>query len=227
MVTKKFMLAVAEAGVVTSATHTQMYGCSNSSLQTHRKGLDNDLTHPGVLDLTTQYLLGKDTWNADMFDMHPRVDLSKVEGLSHDPVTYIAVTHISTDKGDEFWDYNGSATSIPPTTLSQQRRVCSSSGGEQARMRSHLEMINAEDGSTSQSNLFVHSKMRTRGPKYFFPPIYRFPMAEGSLAHKTRILTLVSENTSNLTLYHEEGDRGLYKMFRYEPNWVVLRGKFH
>ncbi|KAF5006985.1 hypothetical protein FDECE_6667 [Fusarium decemcellulare] len=167
------------------------------------------LSHPSVIDPSTQYILGLSEWSVDLLDAMTHIDLDKftnrkkrndrkTNSIRQQFVTaYAGVAHCPS--GDNVL-YSGSATSLTTNKplMGEERRM-----SEHARMLAGgLEEVLSRRRDGTGWCLYIHEKMARAGSKNsFFTPMFRFPVEPGSpLAKKAAALALFAETCTMILL---------------------------
>lgn len=137
--------------------------CIANADQKSRDLLLDIFTHPSITPYHTQYILGQRQWTTEMFD-----ELTK---LNFDATNQFVTTYIGVALD---YLYCGSATSLVP----RGRRM-----GESRRMKQHFmtlqrgqEEIVRRRREGDHACLYIHEKMGFSDGKWFFAPLFRFPV---------------------------------------------------
>ena len=189
-----FMLAVGDRFQTAIPREWYLLIVTNASAERRRR-LVRIMTCPGVQPIALQYLLGQQSWSADMFDRYPHTDLANCDAIGDFFTAYTGLAHC--ENGDTFV-YSGSATSI-----------CAEKG-EISRMMGHRRIlalghdeINRRRGRGVNGSLFIHSKMSAPGARSFFFPMTRLSLNQAVSSRevvKMRLMTYLIENYNTIHL---------------------------
>jgi hypothetical protein len=180
-------------GVPDSLKAFAMFCIANAD-EDHRSRLVRLLTHPSVVPIWLQYILGLKKWTADQFDEMVQLTADVTKRFL---TAYGGVAHCS-DMRDFL--YIGSATSTILVDLLL---------GESKRMRDHHSMMQKGQEKIAELRkngnpecLFVHEKMSESGGNWFFTPIARYHVGQNDpVALQKSALALYAENCMMIFLY--------------------------
>lgn len=180
-------------GVPDSLKAFAMFCIANAD-EDHRSRLVRLLTHPSVVPIGLQYILGLKKWTADQFDEMVQLTADVTKQFL---TAYGGVAHCS-DMRDFL--YIGSATSTILVDLLL---------GESKRMRDHHSIMQKGQEKIAELRkngnaecLFVHEKMSESGGNWFFTPIARYHVRQNDpVASQKSALALYAENCMMIFLY--------------------------
>ncbi|KAM0312225.1 hypothetical protein ACHAPQ_012261 [Fusarium lateritium] len=161
--------------------------CMANATKEHRSRLVRLLSHPSVIPIGLQYILGLNEWTADQFDGMVQLTVDKTKQFL---TAYGGVAHCP---GMKDFLYAGSATST---------HFANSLVGESKRMVDHHSMMQKRPKEIktlrvqgARSCLFVHEKMAESDNNWFFFPMFRYVLEDNDpVGLQKSALALFAEN---------------------------------
>jgi len=168
-----------------------MFTVANASIDC-RKRLVRLLTHPSAQPLCLQFLLGRETWSADMFDLLPSIDIEHPKAIGSFFSAYLGVAHCPKD-GTSVYDGSGTSSKPEDTLVGEALRICK--GHKESLSLGHEEIVRRRANRIDPKVFLIHERMTAPDATSFWVSMTRYAVQDAESINKiTAALAVMAEN---------------------------------